>query len=74
MTKRTTVYLDSKLHYAIKMKAVQMHVSLSEIVNDALKYSLKEDLIDLQAIKERAHEPSRSFETVLKDMKRDGLL
>ena len=74
MTKRTTIYLDSKLHQAIKIKAIQMHISLSEIVNDALKYSLKEDLIDLQAIKERAHEPSRSFEAVLKDLKRDGLL
>ncbi len=33
-----------------------------------------EDLFDLQAIIERADEPSRSFEAVLKDLKRDGLL
>ena len=74
MTKRTTIYLDPKLHRAIKIKAIQINSSISEIVKEALRLSLKEDALDLDAIKDRAHEPSRSFETVLKDLKRDGLL
>ncbi|MBI3999075.1 MAG: CopG family transcriptional regulator [Candidatus Omnitrophica bacterium] len=74
MTKRTTVYLDSKLHRAIKIKAIQISTSISNIVNEALRLSLKEDAIDFQAVKDRAQEPSRSFEAVLKDLKRDGLL
>lgn len=74
MTKRTTVYLDPKLHQAIKIKAVQVNLSISELVNQAVRLSLKEDAIDLEAIKDRAHEPTRSFEAVLKDLKRDGLL
>lgn len=74
MTKRTTVYLDPKIHRAIKMKAVQMNAKLSDLVNEALRLSLKEDALDLEAIKDRAHEPSRSFEEVLDDLKRDGLL
>ena len=56
------------------MKAVQVNQSVSELVNEAVKLSLKEDALDLQAIKDRTHEPSRSFEDVLKDLKRDGIL
>jgi len=74
MLKRTTVYLDPKLHQAVKMKAVQSHSSVSDLVTEALRFSLKEDAIDLQAVKDRAKEPTRSYEEVLKDLKRDGLL
>lgn len=74
MLKRTTVYLDARLHLAAKMKAVENHSSISDLVSEALKLSLKEDLIDRKAIKDRAHEPSRSFEAMLKSMKKNGFL
>ena len=32
----------------------------------------KEDAIDLKAVKDRAHEPSRSFETVLKNLRSES--
>ena len=72
--KRTTVYLNSKLHRALKLKSAQCNVSISILVNEALKCSLKEDTLDLQAINDRADDPVRSFEAALKDLKRDGLL
>lgn len=71
---RTTVYLDPKIHKAIKMRAAQMSMSLSAVITEALQLSLKEDAIDLQAIKDRVSEPSRSYEAVLKDLKKDGLI
>ena len=74
MLKRTTIYLDSKLHQAVKMKAAQSSSSISELIADAIRFALKEETIDLQAIKNRISEPSRSYEAVLKDLKRDGLL
>jgi len=74
MTKRATVYLDARIHRAVKIKAVQTDSSISDLVNEALRLSLKEDAIDLQAIHDRAHEPSHPFEDVLRDLKRDGLL
>lgn len=74
MATRTTIYLDPKVHRALKMKAIQMSASLSALINEAILDSLKEDAIDLQAIKDRANEPVRSYESVLKDLKRDGLL
>lgn len=74
MTKRTTIYMDPKLHQAIKMKAVQTHLSISELISEAIRLSLKEDALDLQAIKDRAHEPVCSYDKILKDLKRDGVL
>ena len=74
MLKRATVYLNPKLHQAVRIKAIQMNVSMSDLVNEALKLALREDALDLQAIKERAHEPARSFETVVEGLKKDGLL
>ena len=71
---RTTVYLDPKIHRAIKMRAVQMSMSISEVISEALRLSLKEDAVDLEAIQSRVSEPSRPYEAVLKDLKKDGLL
>ena len=51
-----------------------MSMSLSQVITEALQLSLKEDAIDLQAIKDRVSEPSRSYEAVLKDLKKDGLI
>jgi hypothetical protein len=74
MVKPTTVYLEAKLLQALKMKAVQAHTSVSRLINDALKLTLREDLTDLAAVSSRGHEPTKRFEAVLKDLKHDGLL
>lgn len=74
MVKPTTVYLDERLLQAAKIKAVQARTSVSRLLNEALKLSLKEDAEDLKAISGRRREPSRLFEDVLKSLKQDGLL
>lgn len=74
MLKRATVYLNPQIHRAVKMKAAQTDSTVSDLVNEALRLSLKEDAIDLEAIRDRAREPSRSYEEVIRDLKRDGLL
>ena len=74
MVKPTTIYIETKLLQAIKMKAVSGHTSVSRLVNEALKLTLREDLTDLAAVSRRHQEPTARFETVLKDLKNDGLL
>ena len=74
MMKRATVYLDPRIHRAIKLKSAQTDSTVSSLVNEALRLSLKEDLIDLVAVRDRAHESKRSYEEVVSDLKRDGLL
>ncbi len=70
--KRATIYLDPDLHKALRIKSAETDHSISEIVNDAIKYSLAEDSIDLAAFEERKDEPLIAFENVLKKLKKNG--
>ena len=72
--KRATVYFDSGLHRALRIKAVETERSLSELVNAAVRQSLAEDAEDLAAFEERAAEPNLAFEAVLKDLRKRGQL
>ena len=72
--KRATVYFDPELHRALRIKAAETDQSLSELVNAAVRQSLLEDVDDLAAFDERAHEPNLEFETMLKDLRRRGKL
>ena len=74
MHKRATVYFDSGLHRALRIKAVETERSLSELVNAAVRQSLAEDAEDLAAFAERADEPNLAFEAVLKDLRKRGQL
>ena len=71
-TKRATIYMDSELHRALRMKAAATSSSISEIVNNAVKLALAEDAEDLAAFEKRAKEPLVSFEDFLKELKRNG--
>ncbi len=71
---RTTVYLKPKVYRALKVKAATTDRSISELVNTAVLEAFREDALDLEAFEKRSKEPSRSFEKVLEDLKRDGLL
>jgi plasmid stability protein len=72
--RRATVYLDSELHRALRVKAADTERSISDLVNDAVRHNLAEDAEDLAAYKTRAKETDLDFEKVLKDLKRRGKL
>ena len=72
--KRATVYFESHLHRALRLKAAETDTSISELVNDAVKEALAEDAEDLAAFEDRAAEPNLKFEDVLKDLKKRGKL
>ena len=71
-TKKYTVYLDSDLHRALRVKSAETDISVSELVNEAIRNAIKEDAIDLKAYKERQSEPSVAFERILEKLKSDG--
>lgn len=71
-TKRATVYLDSELHRALRLKAVQSESSISDLVNNAVKLSLAEDAIDLAAFDETKREKSVDFAGVVKKLRARG--
>lgn len=72
--KRTTIYFEADLHQALRLKAATTSRSVSEIVNEALRQSLREDEEDLSAINQRVAEPTMSYEALLKDLKAHGKL
>lgn len=71
---RTTIYLKPKVYRALKVKAATTDRSVSDLVNAAVLESLREDALDLDAFEHRAKEPSRPFEKLLEELKRDGTL
>jgi len=71
-TKRTTIYLDSDLHHALRIKAAETENSMSELVQEAIKFSLAEDSVDLAAFNERKKERSLPFEDVVKKLRKNG--
>jgi hypothetical protein len=71
-TKRTTVYFDSDLHKALRLKAVETSRSVSDLVNEAVREALSEDAEDLLTFEERADETLISYEEMVKRLKKDG--
>jgi plasmid stability protein len=72
MTKRATVYFDSEVHRALRLKAAAAERSISEIVNESVKRTLAEDAEDLAAFEERAHERELEFESLIMALRRSG--
>ena len=72
--KRATVYLEPKIHRALKLKAAETDTSISDLVNEAVKGHLNEDAEDLIAFDARKDESSSDFSNFVKQLKRDGKL
>jgi tellurite resistance protein len=72
LAKRATIYFDTDLHKALRLKSVETSRSVSELVNEAVKEALAEDAEDLKSFDERAHEPLISYEEMIKRLKKDG--
>ena len=74
LSKRSTVYFEPEIHQALRMKAASAHISVSEVVNEAVRIALREDQEDLSAFEQRAKEPILSYEALLKNLESNGKL
>jgi plasmid stability protein len=70
-TTRATIYLDSDLHRALRLKAASTHRSVSDLVAEAVREALREDREDLASARSRAAQPSMAYEMFLKKLKAD---
>lgn len=70
--KRATIYFDSEIHRALRLKSATTDRSVSNMVNEAVKLSLAEDAEDLAAFEKRARERSLDFEDVVRALRRRG--
>lgn len=71
-SKRATIYIEPELHKAVRLKSAHTNRTISDIVNESLRLSLREDQEDLEAFEKRAKEPVISYETLLAKLKADG--
>lgn len=74
LSKRATIYLDPALHQALRLKAAAANRTVSDLVNEAVRQSLREDQEDLATFAERVAEPTMSYEALLDDLKAHGKL
>jgi len=70
--RRSTIYIDPSLHQALRVKAAHSQCTISDLVNDALRVAMQEDMDDLAAIEDRRGEPTVSYEELLKDLRAHG--
>ena len=71
---RSTIYLDPDLHQFLKQKAAENNCSISELVNEAVRESLREDDDDLRVVRERAGEPMISSDEMMRLLGEDDKL
>lgn len=74
LSKRSTIYFDPAIHQALRLRAATTQVSVSELVDEAVKLLMREDQEDLAAFAQRAAEPEMTYEALLADLKQHGKL
>ena len=74
MSIRTTVTFNEDILKLLKLKAVETSHSVSELINELVIDSFREDSSDLKVFEERKNEESISFEGFMKQLESDGKL
>lgn len=72
LSKRSTVYFEPSIHQALKMRAASSQLSVSELIDEAVRLLMREDQEDLAAVSKRAAESEISYEDLLNDLKSHG--
>ena len=72
LSKRSTVYFEPAIHQALKMRAASSDLSLSELIDEAVRLLMNEDQEDLAVFSERTKEKEISYEALLNDLKKHG--
>ena len=69
-----TLNLEDTILQVLKLKSSETKQSMSELVNDALKASLQEDLEDIKSWEERKGEETYSYEEFFELLKKEQVI
>ena len=72
LSKRSTVYFDPAIHQALRVRAASSNLSLSELVDEAIRLVMREDQEDISDLSKRINEPEISYESMLENLKKHG--
>jgi hypothetical protein len=68
--KRTVVYLDARLHRALRLRSKATECTTSEVIADALRQAFAEEARDIEGAKARKRGPKLSLDAVGARLKR----
>jgi predicted transcriptional regulator len=71
---KATVYLDDDVHRALRMKSAETNESMSQMINDAVRVVMAEDLEDISDWNERRNEQPIGYEEFLRQLRVDGTI
>ena len=71
---KITLNLEDTILQALKLKASETKQSIAELVNDALKASLQEDLENIKSWGERKGEDTYDYEEILELLQKDKVI
>jgi len=71
---KVTLNLEDTILQVLKLKSSETKQSMSELVNDALKASLQEDLEDIKSREEREGEETYSYEEFLELLNKEQVI
>ena len=71
---KVTLNLEDTILQVLKLKSSETKQSMSELVNDALKASLQEDLEDIKSWEVRKGEETYSYEEFLELLKKEQVI
>ena len=71
---KVTLNLEDAILHALKLKSSETKQSISELVNDALKATLQEDLEDIKSWEERKGEDTYTYEEFLELLKKEQVI
>jgi len=66
---KSVIYFELSRYRALKIKAAATHQSVSELVNEVMRFSLYEEQEDLAVFEERKGEPTLSSDELLEYLK-----
>ena len=71
---KVTLNLEDTILQVLKLKSSETKQFMSELVNDALKASLQEDLEDIKSWEERKGEETYSYEVFLELLNKEQVI
>lgn len=71
---RTTITINDTILRALKMRALETDTNVSQLIEDAVKYQLLEDLEDIQDATARKNEARYPFDDLVARFKAEGLV
>ena len=73
MGQKVMIQFEPEVLAALQTRAAEVHESVSQIVNEAVRARLAEDVSDLAVFDERADEPEIPMEEVFTDLRARGI-